>query len=65
MGSSNLIAGAILILAGVLLTITGIGSIIGIPLACLGGAVMFPNLAKFLIGLGIAGAIIFYINAPV
>ena len=61
----NLTAGAILVLAGVILSITGVGSIIGIPLAFLGGAVMFPNLAKFFVGLGIAGVLIFYLNAPV
>jgi len=53
MGNSNLIAGAILVLAGVLLSVTGIGVFIGVPLALLGGAVMFPNLAIGLISLAV------------
>lgn len=53
----NLTAGAILVLAGVILTITGIGSIFGIPLALLGGAVMFPNLAKFFVVLAVAAGV--------
>ena len=59
MGGSNLIAGAILIATGVLLSITGVGAVIGIPLALLGGAVMFPTLATLFIVLAVAGGAYF------
>lgn len=46
--SENLIAGAIVILAGAILSLTFIGAIVGIPLAMLGFAVMFPRFAVFI-----------------
>lgn len=63
MGSSNLIAGAILIATGAVLSVTGVGLIIGIPLALFGAAVMFPDLAKLLVGLGVGGFVLLYFTA--
>jgi hypothetical protein len=61
MGSGNLIAGAILVAVGAVLSLTGIGFFIGVPLAFLGLAVMFPNLAQALIILAIAGGAFLYL----
>ncbi len=53
MAGSNLIAGAVIILAGAILTVTGVGALIGVPLAILGFAVMFPNLTKWIVILAV------------
>jgi hypothetical protein len=52
-GSSNLLAGAILLALGVLLSVTGFGMVIGIPLSVLGFGVMFPRFMKTVVGLAI------------
>lgn len=62
MGRGKLIGGAVLVLAGVLLTITGIGAIIGIPVAILGYAVMFPNFREVLVILAVLASIVIAIS---
>jgi len=53
MAGSNLIAGSVIILAGAILTVTGVGALIGVPLAIVGFAVMFPNLTKWIVILAV------------
>lgn len=54
--------------SGALLTITGIGAIIGIPLGMLGFAVMFPRFTKAVIILTILAVIVllylYFTNNP-
>lgn len=50
----NLIAGAILLATGAVITMTGIGFFIGIPLGMLGFGVMFPRFTKLIVGLATA-----------
>jgi len=47
--SGSLIAGAVLLVGGALVSITGIGLIIGVPLMILGVGVMFPRFVIYAI----------------
>lgn len=55
--NGRLIAGAILIVGGLLVSLTGIGVLIGVPLAVLGFGVMFPNFTK--VAIILAGMLMF------
>jgi len=51
--SGNLLAGALILVVGALLTVTGIGAILGMPMIALGFAVMFPRFTKWAVVLAV------------
>jgi hypothetical protein len=55
--SGSLVAGAVLILGGALVSITGMGVIIGVPLMILGVRVMFPRFVIYAIMFAVFGII--------
>lgn len=62
MSDSNLIAGAILVAVGAILTVTGIGALIGIPLGLLGFGVMFPRFTKVSIYFAVLGTLLYLVT---
>lgn len=58
---ARLIAGAILIIGGGLLSLTGVGLVIGVPTALLGFGVMFPRFTILMVILAILSAIMFFL----
>lgn len=58
---ARLIAGAILIVGGGLLSLTGVGLVIGVPIALLGFGVMFPRFTMLMVILAIISAIMFFL----
>ena len=53
MSGGRFLGGAILVLAGVILTVTGVGALVGVPLGLLGFAVMFPTFTKLIVLLAV------------
>lgn len=56
---ARLIAGAILIVGGVLLSLSGIGIVFGVPIALLGFGVMFPRFTILMVILAILSTLVF------
>lgn len=56
--NGNLVAGGLLAVIGAILSLSGIGAIVGIPLVLIGVLVMFPTFAAVV--LGVVGFTIFY-----
>ena len=58
MASDNVVIGAALAIVGALISLTGIGALVGIPMVIVGLAAMFPNLTKFLIIIGVLAVVV-------
>jgi hypothetical protein len=56
--SDNVVVGAALAIVGALISLTGIGALVGIPMIIVGLAAMFPNLTKFLIIIGVLAVVV-------
>jgi hypothetical protein len=56
--SDNVVIGAALAIVGALISLTGIGALVGIPMVIVGLAAMFPNLTKFLIIIGVLAVVV-------
>lgn len=55
----RLIAGAILIVGGGFMSLTGVGAILGVPIALLGFGVMFPRFSIIMVILAV-GLVLYY-----
>jgi hypothetical protein len=57
MASNRTVAGAAVLLAGALLSVTGIGTLLGIPMVGVGLALLFPRFAAVIIALTVLAII--------